>query len=64
MWLSGQREPEFGVEAIDRKFADIADRVANIIHVKPARPVQVVPLGLVLVLAVEYLDRWFSRSAT
>jgi hypothetical protein len=26
------------------------------IHVKPARPVQVVPLGLVLAVAVEYLD--------
>jgi hypothetical protein len=48
--------PEIGVEAINRKFADIADWMANIIHVKPARPVEVVPLGLVLAIAVEYLD--------
>ena len=38
------------------EFADIADRVADIVHVEPARPVQIIPLRLVLAVAVEYLD--------
>src|SRR5215472_1492674 len=36
--------------------ADIADRLAAIGHVEPARPVQVLPLRLVSAVAVEYLD--------
>ena len=52
--------PEIGDVAVDRlnraELADIADRVTDIIHVEAARPVQVVPLGLVAAVAVEHLD--------
>src|SRR5216683_4116379 len=52
--------PEIGAVAVDRlhrtKFADIADRPVRIRHEDPARPVQIVPLRLVLAVAVEYLD--------
>src|SRR6266851_491734 len=52
--------PEVRAMAVDRlhrtKFADIADRAVRIRHEDPARPVQIVPLRLVLAVAVEYLD--------
>src|ERR1700730_11706055 len=52
--------PEVRAVAVDRlhrpEFADIADRVAGIVHVQPARTVQIVPLRLVFAVAVEYLD--------
>src|SRR5215469_6676716 len=52
--------PEIGAVAVDRhrrpEFADVADRVPEIIHVEAARPVQVVPLRLVFSVAVEHLD--------
>jgi len=51
---------EVGAVAVDRlhrpQFADIADRMAGIVHVKPARPVQIIPLGLILAVAVEDLN--------
>ena len=51
---------EIRAVAVDRlhraELADIADRVAGIVHVEPARPVQIVPLRLVLAVAVEHLD--------
>src|ERR1700730_8395666 len=38
------------------KLPDIADRVTGIVHVKPARAMQVIPLRLILAVAVENLD--------
>src|ERR1700674_980838 len=38
------------------ELADIADRVTGIVHVEAARPVQIVPLRLILAVAVEYLN--------
>src|SRR6516165_9762429 len=48
--------PEIGVEAVDRKLADIADRAMSVRHEEPAWAVQIVPLSLVFAVAVEYLD--------
>jgi len=62
------RGPRFGLLPVDRlhrpELADIADRVAGIVHVEPARAVQIVPLGLVLAVAVEDLDAVVLASAT
>src|SRR4029077_20806005 len=45
------------VDRLDRpELANVADRVAGIVHVEAARAVQVVPLRLVLAVAVEYLN--------
>src|SRR4029077_17957259 len=38
------------------ELADIADRVMGVRHVKPARAMQIVPLGLVFAVAVKDLD--------
>src|ERR1700730_8974868 len=38
------------------KLPDVADRVTGIVHVKPARAMQVIPLRLILAVAVEHLD--------
>src|SRR5947208_10227949 len=46
-----QVDPHGGPE-----LADIADRVARIVHVKSTWAMQVIPLRLVLAVAVEHLD--------
>src|SRR3954468_19286287 len=38
------------------QLADIADRLMSVRHEEPARPMQIVPLRLVLAVAVENLD--------
>src|SRR5271163_1021347 len=52
--------PEIGNVAADRSggshFADIANWLTAVGHVKAARAVQVLPLGLVPAVAVEHLD--------
>ena len=51
--------PEIGDVAADGSgradFADVADRVVAVRHIKAARTVQVLPLRLVPAVAVEYL---------
>src|SRR3954470_23626869 len=51
--------PEIGNVAADGSgradFADVADRLATVWHVKAAWAVQVLPLRLVFAVAVEYL---------
>ena len=52
--------PEIGNVAADSSgradFADVADRLVTVWHVKAARAVQVLPLRLVSAVAVEHLD--------
>src|SRR5258708_18600409 len=52
--------PEVGDFAIDRHgradLTDVTQRIAFGLHDHPAGPVQVVPFGLVVAVAVEYLD--------
>ena len=51
--------PEIRALQVDRhrraELADIADRVAGVVHVEAARAVQIVPLRLVFAVAVEHL---------
>src|SRR5215469_3180185 len=51
---------EIGDMATDRlhrsQFANVADRTLARGHEQPARPMQVVPLGLVFAIAIEHLD--------
>jgi hypothetical protein len=52
--------PDIGPILVDLSggaaFADIDERVAAGRHAHPVRPVQVVPLGFELAIAVEHLD--------